>query len=67
MSRYRSADQVTRLPPGDYRAELVLTEESFHANAMDGGFWATVYRCPISFTILAPAVASVNPSGPGRR
>jgi manganese transport protein len=55
MSRYRSADQVTRLPPGDYRAELVLTEESFHANTMDGGFWATVYRCPISFTIPAPA------------
>jgi hypothetical protein len=34
---------------------------------MDGGFWATVYRCPISFTILAPAAARVNPSGPGRR
>jgi hypothetical protein len=33
----------------------VLTEESFHANTMDGGFWATVYRCPISFTIPAPA------------
>jgi hypothetical protein len=49
--RYASRDQAIRLPPGDYSAELVLTEESFHSSDGDGGFWATVYRCPIAFTI----------------
>jgi hypothetical protein len=49
--RYRSRDQVIRLPPGEYAAELVLTEESFHSRDNDGGFWATVYRLPVDFTI----------------
>ena len=49
--RYQRRDELIRLPPGDYMAELVLTEESFHSSESDGGYWATVYRCPISFTI----------------
>ena len=49
--RYRHANEQIRLPPGDYMAELVLTEESFHSRDGDGGFWATVFRCPITFTI----------------
>lgn len=49
--RYRTPDGPIRLPPGAYRAELVLTEESFHSQDNDGGFWATVYKCPIRFTI----------------
>jgi len=54
--RYRSADQVIRLPPGPYKAELVLTEESFHSPYNDGGYWATVCRLPISFTVMAESV-----------
>ena len=49
--RYTNRDQIIRLPPGNYSAELVLTEESFHSHENDGGFWATVYRCPVSFTV----------------
>ena len=51
MVRYSAADDVIRLPPGDYTAELVLTEESFHSHDTDGGFWATVCRCPVRFTV----------------
>jgi hypothetical protein len=50
--RYDHADQTIRLSPRRYSAELVLTEESFHFRDNDGGFWATVYRCPIAFTVL---------------
>lgn len=58
-ARYETASQAIRLPPGDYYAELVLTEESFHSKDNDGGFWATVYKCPVSFTIIeTPTVAS---------
>lgn len=53
-SRYRNPAQSTFLPPGPYRAELVLTEESFHSRDNDGGWWATVYVCPIEFTITPP-------------
>jgi hypothetical protein len=53
--RYDFADQAIRLPAGDYHAELVLTEESFHSRDNDGGYWATVYRCPVTFTVTAPA------------
>lgn len=49
--RYTHPDQVTRLPPGRYHAELVLTEESFHTGSYGGGYWATVFRCPITFVI----------------
>lgn len=38
------------LPPGTYRAELVLTEESFHGFG-DAGYWATVMRAPVEFEI----------------
>ena len=50
-SRYHSPDQTIRLLPGHYDAELVLTEESFHSPYNDGGFWATVCRLPVSFTV----------------
>jgi len=49
--RYRHRDEAIRLPPGTYLAELVLTEESFHARDNDGGFWATVYSLPVTFAI----------------
>jgi hypothetical protein len=39
------------LPPGHYRAELVLTEESFHGYG-DAGRWATVLRTPVEFEVL---------------
>ena len=45
---------AVRLPPQHYEAQLVLTEESFHAYG-DGGFWATVMEMPVSFTIGSPA------------
>ncbi|MEI7880660.1 MAG: hypothetical protein WCI95_07265 [bacterium] len=57
--RYEHADQTIRLPPRRYSAELVLTEESFHSRDNDGGFWATVYRCPITFAVV-PSVAGVT-------
>lgn len=57
--RYTSVDQRITLPPGEYRAELVLTEESFHSSSPRGGFWATVYRCPVAFT--------VDPAAPGAK
>ncbi len=50
--RYTAPDQRITLPPGQYQAELVLTEESFHAHDNDGGFWATVFRCPVAFTVV---------------
>jgi len=63
--RYESANQKTRLPPGKFQAELALTEESFHARDRDGGFWATVYTCPVSFTVTPPIAnysAGASPS-----
>jgi hypothetical protein len=42
---------AVRLPSGTYSAEIVLTEESFHADSTGGGWWATVYRAPVTFTI----------------
>ncbi len=39
------------LPPGRYRAELVLTEESFHGFG-DCGYWAAVMRAPVQFEIV---------------
>lgn len=58
VTRYRTAGEKIRLPPGPYLAELVLTEESFHSLENDGGFWATVYRCPVQFTITPPTAPS---------
>lgn len=42
------------LPPGRYRAELVLTEESFHGFG-DSGFWATVMVAPVEFEVIEQA------------
>jgi len=39
------------LPPGHYRAEVVLTEESFHGYG-DCGFWATVMAADVEFEIV---------------
>lgn len=55
--RYTQRDQTIRLPPGKYVAELVLTEESFHSIDVDGGFWATVYKQPVAFTVAPPPLA----------
>jgi len=51
--RYMNPGQELFLPPGEYKAELVLTEESFHSKDNDGGWWATVYRGPIEFALTA--------------
>ena len=40
------------LPPGKYKADVVLTEESFHGYG-DAGFWATVMSGPVEFEVLA--------------
>ena len=50
--RYVPGQETIGLPTGHYRAELVLTEESFHARDNDGGWWATVARCPVEFTVV---------------
>lgn len=39
------------LPPGHYRAEFELTEESFHGFG-DAGYWATVMKAPVEFEIV---------------
>ncbi len=39
------------LPPGRYRAEFELTEESFHGFG-DAGYWATVMEAPVEFEIV---------------
>ncbi len=39
------------LPPGIYRAQLALTEESFHWYG-DGGQWATVLSVPVVFEVV---------------
>lgn len=51
LVRYSSADQKSFLPKGKYIAEIVLTEESFHSYDNDGGYWATVFKGKIEFTI----------------
>ncbi len=54
MVRYPSPDTRIRLTPRTYQAFLVLTEESFHDEPPLGGWWATVARLPIKFTISPP-------------
>lgn len=49
--RYKSVDQKRFLPAGEYRSELVLTEESFHSWYRDGGYWATVLKVAVDFTV----------------
>lgn len=55
--RYSETDELIRLPSGTYKAELVLTEESFHSTDSDGGWWATAMRLPVEFEIVRPAAA----------
>ncbi len=45
------------LPPGPYRASLVLVEETLHGYGFgDSGFWPTVMECDVSFEVNgAPA------------
>lgn len=52
---------TVRLPAGDYKCFLLLTEESFHAWGGDGGDWAAALAAPIEFTIL-PADAATPPA-----
>ena len=52
--RYRGDSGRTRfLPAGEYRAEIVLTEETFHALEADGGYWPTVMLAPVRFTVTS--------------
>lgn len=53
------------LPPGAYRAELVLTEETFHGYGYgDSGFWPTVMACDVAFEVSGPTAPSpVWPDG----
>lgn len=54
-AQYRRPPKGTvKLPPGDYRCFLLLTEESFHDWGEDGGDWAAALAAPIEFTILPP-------------
>lgn len=56
----RPAIGRVRLPPGEYRVQLNLTEESFHDNMDDeraldgGGFWAWVLTADLAFEVLPP-------------
>lgn len=61
-SRYTHSTQTVFLPPGDYRAELVLTEESWHSGDNDGGWWATVFVGPIAFTVTPPITSAPRES-----
>ncbi|MBT3374053.1 MAG: hypothetical protein HN742_33600 [Lentisphaerae bacterium] len=53
--RYTEAGEKIRLPPRTYRAQFVLTEETFHSTDNDGGWWPTVMTLPIAFRIAPPA------------
>ena len=39
------------LPPGRYKGNVVLTEESFHGFG-DAGYWATVMCAPVAFEVV---------------
>jgi hypothetical protein len=51
LERYAPNAPNMCLPPGDYTAFLALTEESFHSNEADGGYWATVMKAPARFAV----------------
>ncbi len=63
-NRYDFPEQLIQLPATVYRAQLVLTEESWHSRALDGGWWATVYTMPVEFAIGPDAVAPPVTSTP---
>jgi hypothetical protein len=44
------------LPPGDYQAEFILTEESFHGGGLAGG-WAGAMGATVSFTLIPDPAA----------
>ena len=47
------------LPPGEYTASFLLTEESFHGGGLEGG-WASAMGKQVSFTIVCePATAAL--------
>jgi hypothetical protein len=52
LPRYKTANQKKFLPDGEYSAEFALTEESFHSWYRDGGYWATVCKVPVEFSII---------------
>ena len=64
----RPAIGEVRLPPGDYRVQLNLTEESFHDNMDDeralagGGFWAWVLDADLAFEVR-PAISRASCPG----
>lgn len=41
-----------QLPPGDYQASFILTEESFHGSGLAGS-WAAAMGAPVTFTLIA--------------
>lgn len=49
--RYQKGQTSITLPPGHYHAQLVLTEESWHAFGNDDGYWATVAACNMRFEV----------------
>ncbi len=47
------------LPPGSYRVDLVLVEETFHGYGYgDSGFWPTVMTCDVAFDVVRKPVPS---------
>ena len=54
-AQYRRPPKGTlKLPAGDYKCFLLLTEESFHSYSDDGGDWAAALAAEVAFTILPP-------------
>lgn len=60
----QTTDEIVRLPPGPYRAFLVLTEESFHELGRDNGYWASPLKLPIEFFIRADDDRALTTPGP---
>jgi len=50
------------LPLGEYAAQLVLTEESFHGSGLAGG-WAAAMGAPAVFRLVAEPVPALRPAG----
>jgi hypothetical protein len=54
-----------RLPPGEYRCRVLLTEETFHNSAPEGGIWSGVlatedHRYSASGALLGPDTVAAN-------
>ena len=50
--RYWYQQAPPQMKAGHYTASLLLTEESFHSSARDGGWWATPLSVPVEFDIV---------------